>query len=227
MVQRALPASGFTLLEMLLALAMIGVLATALYASLHLGFDARARAEASLAPARAAALALDMIGREVSSAVPPSGLLAGAFIGSDAIGETPVKDSDTLQFYALIFDQDRSGAGIRRIEFLLTPSEDGSDTVLVRQATANLLAPVTPEPVQEVLCRHVTSFNIRYFDGASWLEAWDSTAQGNALPLAVEIRLEVRDAKATENEGEGAQLTRVFPVPCGAVPSDAGQAQQQ
>jgi prepilin-type N-terminal cleavage/methylation domain-containing protein len=109
--------SGFTLLEMLLALAIMAVLSTALYASLHTGFDARSRAEASVAPTRAVAVALEMIGRDIASALPPTGILAGAFTGSDATGATAsglngtggdrVQDADSLQFYAVIFDADR------------------------------------------------------------------------------------------------------------------------
>jgi hypothetical protein len=114
-----------------------------------------------------------------------------------------------------------------RIEFLLMQSEDGSDTVLVRHATANLLAPVAPAPDEEVLCRRVASFNLRYFDGTSWLDTWDSTTQGDVLPLAVEVRLEiiVADGGGAGDANKTRQLTRVCSIPCGQVASNTGQSQ--
>jgi len=226
MIDRAKANSAFTLMEMLVALTLIGILATALYSSLHIGFNARSRAEAAIAPVRTAALALELLYNDVASAVPPAGILAGAFIAVDETGEGSVEDADTLELCAIAGDGDRGAPGIRKIEFLLTSSEDDAETVLVRRVTANLLAPVTPEPDEDVLCRNVTSFNLRHFDGAAWLDSWDSTMQANALPVAVEVHIEVNDPGVAQVEGETHQLTRVFRLPCGAMPGSEGRTQE-
>lgn len=44
----------------------------------------------------------------------------------------------------------------------------------------------------KLLAREVVSVTFRYFDGAQWLEEWDSTAR-NELPKAIEILLTLRD----------------------------------
>ena len=225
MVHRARPNSAFTLIEMLVALALIGILATALYSSLHIGFDARSRAEASIAPVRTATLALELLRRDTASALPPTGILAGAFIGADGTAEDSAEDADALELCSAGEDLERGGQGIRKLEFLLIPSEDGLDSTLVRRVTANLLAPVAPDPYEEVLCRHVVSLNLRYFDGAAWLDAWDSTLQDNALPLAIEASIQIRTPDSTQAEPETRQLTRVFPLPCGVLPGAGGETQ--
>jgi hypothetical protein len=46
-------------------------------------------------------------------------------------------------------------------------------------------------PDEEVLCRGVRSFTLRYWDGYTWQDVWDSTQVDNMLPAAVEARLEL------------------------------------
>lgn len=222
MIRRRTHRSAFTLLEMLVALALMALLAASLYASLHIGFRARARAEAAVAPVRAATLPLELLRRDIESAPPPTGILAGAFVGQDARADGSAEDADTLVFYSAVEDVGRDGPMIRKIELALTAADDGKDSALVRRVTANLLAPETPEPVEDTLCRNVMSFNLRYFDGSSWVDSWDSSTRENALPLALEVTLKIRNLDSVRTDADGYRLTRVFLLPCGVAPSDEG-----
>lgn len=208
---RSIP-GGFTLLEMLVALSLIGALASGVYASLHIAFRARAGAEEALAPVRAAMLALELVGRDLTCAVPPSGVLAGFFTGEDG-GSASVEDADTLDLHALVTDPVSGIPAIRRLEYALVPAEDDTDFLLVRRVTANLLAPVTPEPEEEVLCRGVVSLDITYFDGAAWVESWDSTAHDDSAPSAVAVSLGVRVPERRAGAEEEYVLTRHFLLP--------------
>jgi len=76
---------AFTLLEMLVALALMGMRASALYASLHIGFRARAGGEAAIEPVRTASLALELVRRDLEGAMPPTGILAGAAPGDRGV----------------------------------------------------------------------------------------------------------------------------------------------
>jgi len=213
--------SGFTLLEMMVALSLMAVLATALYMSLRIGFDARKRAQEAITPARASTLALEFVRRDVESALPPTGILAGAFVGQDAADGFGA-DADELVFYAAVHDIAGERPGIREIRFAVIPLAEGGNSVLVRRVTANLLAPITPEPVEETLCRNVTSFNLRYFDGSAWLDSWDSTVQDNALPLAVEVDLRLGVSTSEQGEDAGYGIVRVFLIPCSKLASGEG-----
>jgi type II secretion system protein J len=203
---------GFTLLEMLVAMTLMSVLAGSLYASLSAGFRGRATAERALDPARRAEAALRMVGADLEAAAPPTGLLAGEFLARDGRGDTG-EPADVLLFHAMARDQ--SGAEppgpVRRVELELAADEATGQPALVRRTTLNLLAPEEPEPLQEVLCQRVRSFDASFFDGVAWAESWDSAVAGDVLPLAVEVSLVIE----AEGREDGYPLARTFALPCG------------
>ena len=212
--------AAFTLMEMLVALGLMALLGTALYGSLRVGFRARKSAERAIQPVRALVLALELLRRDLESVPPPTGILAGALIGTDETAATG-RDADMLTLYSHAEGAGGDGAPVRMVALALAESEDGTDTLLVRRVTDNLLAPTAPEPDEETLCRGVASLNLRYFDGAVWSDSWDSGLVDNALPVAVEVGLELR-APDSEDGAAGPAGTRVFLLPCGGAPPDAG-----
>src|SRR5438477_863076 len=68
---KPMPRKGFTLLELILAMTCACMLAVTLYASLRIGIKSRDHAEAAVEPARQAQVALELIGRDLESALPP------------------------------------------------------------------------------------------------------------------------------------------------------------
>ena len=206
--------TAFTLIEMLIALAVVSVVTLSLYSSLRIGFKARRSAEEAIQPIEAAAAAMSIMERDLESALPPTGLLAGDFLGEDLTGETG-READYVGFHTCsgvsdveyperayedeivlsLFENNLpqvTGGDMQKIEFLLVKDEEGPDFNLVRSVTKNLLAQVTPVPRDQVICRNVISFSVHYLDGTEWVDAWDSTQQNDSLPPAVEVMLEVR-----------------------------------
>ena len=216
---------GFTLLEMLVALAIMGVLATALCTCLHVAFRARRRAEAALAPANALTLTLDLVRRHIESALPPTGVLAGAFVGEDETAESSGADADILTFFTTVGDAAASQCDIRKVELILIESDEGDGHNLALRTTTNLLAPETPDPTEEILCRRVESLNLSYFDGSDCCDSWDSTTRDNALPLGVEVTLELMgqdDADEDDSDEDSSHsVTQVFSLPCAAAQSES------
>jgi hypothetical protein len=101
------------------------------------------------------------------------------------------------------------GAGdVRMVDLFVQAYPTGN--ALVRRVTANLLSPSTPTYYDEVVCRGVRSFNLRYFDGSAWQESWDSTLQDNNAPTAVEVTLELLRGDA--EQPRVVRFTRVFLV---------------
>lgn len=228
MSRRSQTTRGFTLLEMLVATALIAVLAGSMYASLSIAFRARRSAMDSVGPVRKAALAMDFVAEDLRSAVVPTGTLAGPFLGED-LADDAGRDSDVLIFYTTGGEPlPEEGIGdIRKIELSCEPADDGRTQILVRRITTNLLAPREPEPAVEVLCRGVVAFSLRYFDGTEWLDAWDSTTEDDTLPVAVEVTLQLAEGRPPASTtlgapGGGYLLTRLFLIPCGAA-VDAGE----
>jgi prepilin-type N-terminal cleavage/methylation domain-containing protein len=237
---------GFTLLELILALAMVSVLTLTLYAALMVTVRAKERAYAAVAPVRTTLLAADIIRQDLESVLPCKQLLAGPFIGTSQGG------ADVLDFYCLGSDvgwhapptdqqaQQQGGnggmgqgLGLGLAPATDAPWSDGPRHVvlqlrtdlqppsLVRSVTRNLLAPTAPTPEDEILCRNVKSFTLRYFDGSVWQDSWDSTTLGDILPVAVEMTLEtVMDDEKPGQPATTYKVTRVFPLACAQPATD-------
>ena len=207
---------AFSLFEMLLALALISIVAASLYGSLGIAFRARRSADRVLREAASLQFALELLRPDLESAAPPKGVLAGAFIADDAMGDSG-DDADTLTFHAVRAPStagDAVGCDIQRIELALQDDDeqDGSRS-LVRRVTTNLLAAKATDPAEEVLCRGVRSLNLRYYDGLEWLDAWDSSTLAGELPLAIEVTLRIDAVDDATSDDEAPGLTRVFLIP--------------
>jgi prepilin-type N-terminal cleavage/methylation domain-containing protein len=72
---------AFTLIELLIAMAMVGIVALALFASLGIAFKSRAAAERNVEPSRTVSLAMDLICKDIEAAQPPGGTLSNGWLG--------------------------------------------------------------------------------------------------------------------------------------------------
>lgn len=219
---------GFTLLELLIAISITAVISVSLYASLRTAFKARETAQRSVEPARTAELAFDFLRSDIESAVVPNGTLRGPFVGTD-LPSNGGGDGDYLEFYTLGNSQADSArlgvAGeVRRVELqVAADANNGRDQVLLRRVYGNLLATVEPLPYDEIICRGLVGMNLRYFDGYSWLDSWDSTQNENAIPSAVEVTLEFRQPGNLQTQGGVIRYQRVFLLSTSTVSATSGQ----
>ncbi len=213
--------SAFTLLEMLVAMVLMVVVASCLYTALYTGFRAYRSARSAVEPTLQAINAIELVKEDIVGVLAPGGTLAGAFTGIDSAGAKGV-DTDTLEFCTthIYANEDELVGGLGKIELLLEDdpnAEDGS-YLLVRRLTTNLLAPRTIEATEQVLCRQVVSMNLRYFDGSDWVDEWDSAADANSLPSAVEIDIEIsHNGKKGVEEPQKRRLVQSFAIPCQAA----------
>lgn len=206
--------SAFTLMELILASAMVAMLSMALYMAFTTALRARDTAVRNVAPVRNAAIAAELIKQDLESVMAPTGLLAGDFVGTRQTGGA--SEMGSVTFFAVGADPNHAdeamSEGIRQVE--IACRTDVNPPVLVRRITRNLLpASSAQEPEEEILARDVRSFTIRYFDGSSWLDSWDSTTVNNVLPYAVEMVLELEYQRPSQENGIY-RITRVIPLPC-------------
>ena len=209
---------GFTLLEMLVATAMIAVLAGSFYATLRTAFKARDSSDAAIKPIRKAELALELLREDLQSAMVPRGLLAGPLLGQDSI-DASGQANDYVSVHCAVGAADKSGrpGDVRKVDLFCEKPEGTAENCLVRYLVWNLLAPQTQELIREVICRNVYAFNIRYFDGVDWQDSWDSVVQGDVLPLAVEVTIQLASEQDASGGERGYTTSRVFPIPCSSL----------
>lgn len=211
--------NAFTLLEVILAIAITAMLALALYGSLRTAMKARDSAEAAVEPARAAQIALSLIGRDLESALPPTGVLAGSFEGVD--GGPDIGDS--VSYYTLVNGADgldpTGNDGIKNVQLLVAPEGPDNVNCLVRRVTGNLLADQDPVPADEVLIRDVTRFNVTYIADDVPYDDWDSTAYSDTLPAIVHIDIETHKPGTPDDAVR--RFSRSYLLACAPPPGSA------
>ena len=220
---------AFTLLELLAAMALMVVASSCLYTALYTGFRARRSAMSAVEPTALAVNAIELLKQDIYGVLSPDGVLAGAFVGTNGAGIKGV-DADSLEFYTthVYAADDEVAAGLGQIELMLAEDDDADDGtyLLVRRVTTNLLSLKVVDPDEQILCRSVVSLNLRYFDGEGWVEAWDSTADANSLPQAVEIDIEIaHDEDRRTGEPQKRRLVQCFPIPCGVWAKQEGESE--
>ncbi len=208
---------AFTLLEVILAIAMTATLVVSLYASLSIAFRARETIQRQSAGPQLATIAMNAIQRDIESALAPGGSLATNFIGIDS--GTTITQADTIEFFTIGSDvtgiyieeqtHDPLAEGVRWVQLSLRTDLD--PPALVRKVERNLLTSTIVEPTEEILLSGVLALSMRYLDGSVWTDEWDSTLNNNALPLAVEITIELDEASPADPD-LNYRLTRVVPL---------------
>lgn len=211
---------GFTLLELVLASAILATIAAALYGSLGVAFRGRAAAQRQVDAMREAHLTMRIITRDLDNILPAAPIpedgvlrtLAGPFYGLP-MGTGIGTSGAHLEFYTLARDPRLAGTpladGVRRVELLLRT--DLASPVLVRRVESNLLAETATDPYEEVIADNIRSFAARYFDGNNWLDEWDSTLQGDLLPRAIELTVEF-DLPAPRDPTQPYRVVRIIPL---------------
>jgi len=220
---------AFTLLELLVAMVLMVVIASCLYTALYTGFRAKRSAMSAVEPTSLAINAIELIKQDTCGVLPADGIMAGSFLGTDSLGVNGV-NNDSLEFYTtqIYSENNHPVGGLGKIELVLEEDTDydRENYRLVRRITTNLLSPRAIDPEEQVLCRNVKSLNLRYFDGDDWLDKWDSTADANSLPLAMEIDIQVLyKTNGSNKESQVRRLIQSFAIPCGCAAQEDTQSE--
>ena len=180
--------NGFTLLEVLIAVVLLGILSSALYGSYFGVLRARDRASAGMESRRELGATLDLIRREVSSAL---------FNRSDKRLRFVVEDRDnfgtsssTLELTTLAppGGQSRKESGIVAVTYRL--SEKDKKRNLTRQER-DLFSEGTKIPAYPQM-EQISSFLVECYDGSKWIKSWDTAINGT-LPKSVRVTVEVEE----------------------------------
>ena len=184
--------NGFTLLEVLIAVVLLGILSAALYGSYFGVMRARDRASSGMESRRELGATLDLIRREVSAAL---------FDRTDKRLRFVVEDRDnfgvpssTLELTTLAppAGMSRTESGIVIVSYRMI--EKDKKRILTRQEydlfSEEVKIPAYPQMEQ------ISAFLVECYDGSKWLKSWDSAIIGKR-PEAVRVTVQVEEERKT------------------------------
>lgn len=202
---------AFTLLELIVAIALMDVIAVALYSSMYTAFKAKSKSQAAIRPFQSVNMAFENIRRDLVSTVNPDGIMAGVFVGENNSGQGDL-ETDTLSFYTSAYQPGENiSSNIVNVAYELENDPDREPMVLKRLITKNILSPITLDPQKEIICSGIKGLSIEYYDGASWLDEWDSSEKDSQLPWAVRMTLTIYDEQNNRSTEDGFRdFTRIF-----------------
>lgn len=184
--------SGFTLLEVLIAVVLLGILSAALYGSYFGVLRARDRASSGMESRRELGATLDLIRREVSSAQFRRDDKRLRFVVEDRDSFGTPSSTLTLTTQVPTAGQNRKESGIITVAYRIT--EKNKKRTLTRQErdlfSEEELILAYPQMEQ------ITAFLVECYDGSKWVKSWDS-AINNRLPNRVRVTVQIEDEGKT------------------------------
>lgn len=193
--------NGFTLLEILIAVVLLGILSAALYGSYFGVTRARDRASAGMESRRELGATLDLIRREVSSALFNRSDKRLRFVVEDRDNFGTPSSTLVLTTLAPPAGQSRSESGIVAVTYRMV--EKDKKRTLTRQER-DLFSEESAIPAYPQM-EQISAFLVECHDGSKWVKSWD-TATNGGLPKSVRVTVQV------EEEGKPVQFN-VLAVP--------------
>lgn len=191
---------GFTLIEVLLSLAILASVVAAVYASFSTAGQSVASAEAVRADVDTARAFLVRLTDDLVNAYYPrdkygnpslkEAYFRGKKVEEEVNGTTVRVDSISLTTLALWRSPGSTESGLWDVGYFFRERQDGTGMDLLRRERKDPgsdASEIAAEAVYE-LTDKIISLQLRYYDGSKWTDEWDSNLQRRPPPV-VEIAL--------------------------------------
>jgi general secretion pathway protein J len=177
---------GFTLLEILIAVVLLGILSAALYGSYFTVLNARERASEGMEARRELGSTLDLIRREFAAAVYNRDDKRLRFIVEDR--DNFGRPASSLELTTMIpsSGQDRKESGISSVRYRL--EEKDKRFILTRREQDIFFESADAKGYPQM--ERVSDFLVECYDGSKWVKSWD-TALNGALPKMLRATVHV------------------------------------
>ncbi len=192
-------APGFTLIELMLAVLILGIVMAMIAESFSAVSHGKVQAEDRIDVDHEGRALLWTLSNEfrdaVQTAVVPSRVM---LLGLGHMSNGKPLDSVTISTLDLSHSMSLDGFGAEQVVTYSTapnPARPGWSILSRSVQSALLTGASTTSPA--VLANNLLSLHIRYFDGSLWQESWNSASlpPGRQLPLALSIDLQIADSR--------------------------------
>ena len=179
--------SGFTLIEIMLAISLAALLLTAVYwtyFSINRSIEIASEGQESFEAGR---ILLDLVKKDIR------GVVSGKY---PLVGKTETIEGVVMGEISFVTTS-HLGAGpltVRKVGYALIKDERG-EKVLIRKESGNLKGEMEDAAVAE-LSRLVKSFDLAFYNGTEWVNQWDSAAN-NSLPRQIRIIFDMLEGRGS------------------------------
>jgi len=185
---------GFTLLELMLALALLALLMMMLYQSFAAVAGSKLHGENRLAADQEGRAIMWQLSKEIRGLIQTPLIVSKTLLIGQARKQSGTA-LDSISFSTVDVTHRRSLNGIGTEELVAYSAQPNPDHrgwfTLTRSQASALLTRSSPGLPPVVLADNLLGLHVRYFDGQRWLESWDSRSMppGQVLPLAISLDL--------------------------------------
>lgn len=197
--------AGFTLLELIMALAASAVILAAIYGvfsrAIHLRDRATARTREASVRARASALIRDDLRHAYISGSTTANSLALSLTGSTEGPQSRFPGYVRLTTTTGRDDADTPGTDVQEVEYYIIDDPAAADRnagLLVRTVNRTLLAQTREEPAEVPLLPGVERMDVEFYRDAAWTDGWQLSSSDLTLPEAIRVRLQLAASKTEE-----------------------------
>ncbi len=193
-------AAGFTLIEILLAVAIFAVVIAAMQTVFHSALRLQTRTTRAVEEGMPLQQTLAVMKRDLANLVVPGGTLAGALqtTPTNVTSMATPAGASGPQFYTATgrLDDAEPWGEVQKVMYYLAPPTNkvrGLD--LYRAVTRNLLPLAQEQFEPEWLMGGVEQLTFWFYDGSQWAATWDSSTAETPLPRAIKVQLDLTPAE--------------------------------
>ncbi|MEK6577221.1 MAG: prepilin-type N-terminal cleavage/methylation domain-containing protein [Nitrospirota bacterium] len=189
---------GFTLIEILLAVGILGIIFSMVYWTFDQTYDVIGKVQMETDRFRSVRLSLNKMSEEISSVYWREEYKDSLFIGEDI--EENGHPRDSLRFMSASNYGSSAGGNesdMNIISYYLEKEEEGETYKLMHSEIRNIFSAKEEDREAYELGESLIGLNLRYFNGTDWVDSWNSD-ELKAVPLTVEIKIIIKDAGGAE-----------------------------
>jgi len=198
--------SGFTLIEIMLAVSILAMVIATIFTSFRIGINAWEKGESKIEAFQTKRAVNALIFREIKSAYPYT--ITPGELDTHSKYNAFFGESDSLKFVSYASTTGRS-TGLSLIEIWSEKNEGlflGEREALVSNLSDLNDIDLRDEDTAEVVCSEIKKISFRYFERnknseeGEWLNSWDPKDKKERLPLFIEVLLTYTDDNDEESE---------------------------
>ena len=193
---RRLHEQAFTLIEVLVALAILAILSTLIYGTFSQSHTVSTRLEATSEKYRAVQQLFQIMLDDLTGAyyLEPTGTdqtPITVFIGQSPGAMNSLSESQPLLRFTSLghrrWQPNSTETDLSLVEYQIKKDATSDLLTLLHREETNLLSTAVASMEEYELAEGLKEFSLRFFDGTDWSDSWDSTAK-KGLPQAVEVK---------------------------------------